>query len=243
MQAMSTFTNHQLDQMRSEWKALSHSRASRIAFQRLAQVSKPIECLRAQDLGDLISLLEPRAGLEAPERASIVSELLRFVGLDPLLTRALLQTLLPGLVGVARRLAWGRAAGLDPGAFMADLITLCFEVITEWGGQVRVYAAPDLLNAVRCRMRRQIACHHPTSPLDGDHSLARALCVAIEDAEPFDEIGARLKALGQDLDPIGAAGLYGREVLGYTYRELSSMMGVSPRMLAEASRRMAMRIL
>ena len=67
--------------------------------------------------------------------------------------------------------------------------------------------------------------------------------MAIEDTEPFDEIGARLKALGNDRDPIGAAGLYGREVLGYSYRELSAMLGVSPRTIAEASRRMAMRIL
>jgi len=240
---MSTFTTHQLDQMRSEWKTLSHSRASRTAFELLALSSDALGRLHARDLGDVISLLEPRAGIDVPERAAIVSDLLRYCDLDPLVPRALLQTLLPGLVGVARRLGWGRWAGIDPGTLMADLITLCFEVITEWRGQVRPYAAPDLLNAVRCRMRRQITSLHPTVSLDAERGLAGALCVAISELEPFDEIGARLKALGPELDPIGAAGLYGREVLGFSYRELSSMIGVSPRVLAEASRRMAIRIL
>ena len=243
MSPMTTYTTKQLDQMRSEWIAIEHSSASRAAFQCLCSHSDALETLSARDLGDLVRLLEPRSGLSSPERAQVVSELLRLAESHPLVPRALLQTLLPGLVGVARRLGWGRWAGADPGALLADLITLCFEVITEWRGQCRPYAAPDVLNAVRCRMRRQLANHHPTASLDEERAMANALCMAIEDTEPFDEIGARLKALGNDLDPIGAAGLYGREVLGYSYRELSAMLGVSPRTIAEASRRMAMRIL
>lgn len=240
---MTTFTNHQLDQMRQEWQGISRSRAARQSLEDLASESHSIRSLGIKDLGDLVKVLEPGSGLDAAERAHVVSELLRLSGDDPLVTRALLQTLLPGLVGVARRLGWGRAAGMEPGVLMADLITLCFEVITEWRGQIRPYAAPDLLNAVRCRMRRQLANCHPSASLDSELERARDLCVAISDAEPFDEIGARLQALGADLDPLGAAGLYGREVLGFTYRELASMIGVSPRKLAEASRRMAMRIL
>jgi hypothetical protein len=92
-------------------------------------------------------------------------------------------------------------------------------------------------------MRRQLGAPRASVSLDAESSLAADLCLAIEEGSVFDSIAARIRQLGRDVDPIGAAGLYGREVLGFTYREIAAMIGVSPRTLAEASRRVAMRIL
>ena len=124
---------------------------------------------------------------------------------------------------------------------MADLVTTLFELIAEWGGQHRPYAAPDLLNAVRCRMRRR---------LEGE---AAPRTVALEeigpegqpsvlDEDPTESICGLLRSQRAELDPIGAAALFGREVLGLSYREMSEMTGVSPRRLADAGRAVARRI-
>jgi hypothetical protein len=134
--------------------------------------------------------------------------------------------------------------GEEPAVFLADLITATYELIVEWGGQDRPYAAPDLLNALRCRMRRRMAAARRDSTLSLDDPEVRPIeASSSSDPDPSESIEGMLRDLGDERDPIGAAALYGREVLGYSYRELATMTGVSARTLSEAGKATARRIL
>jgi len=241
---MTSHAHHQLDQLRLEWRSLQRSRASREAAALLIDEHVELAAWPISDLGDVVDLLEPGGPLSQLERSRLAALLLESCPRDPLIQRALLQTLLPGIVGVARRLGWGRRSGEDPAVFLADLVTTAFEVIDEWGGQQRPYAAPDLLNAVRCRMRRRLASEAMGSvtPLERPDGSVVEL-PAEPDDDPLESIKARLESVAHEVDPVGAAALYGREVLGLSYRELAEMTGVSPRQLASKGREVARRIL
>jgi hypothetical protein len=173
----------------------------------------------------------------------VAADLLRGIPEEPLFARTLLQTLIPGVVAVARRLRWGQEAGEEPSVFLGDLITATYELILEWGGQERPFAAPDLLNALRCRMRRRLSSNS-TASLQSieDLSTADQRAVSVSDDDPTEALGARILAAKASLDPLGAAALYGREVLGMTYRELAKATGASPKRLASASRDVAKQI-
>jgi hypothetical protein len=209
----------------------------------LSEAHPDVATHRPPDLGRVVELLEPSGGLNQLERARLASQLLTSAPDHPLIARALLQTMLPGLVSVARKLRWGDGSGDDASTFLSDLVTMTFELIVEWGGAVRPYAAPDILNAVRCRMRRR---------LEGDRraptpSLERADGSTIEvgfreDDDPTESLESKIAAI-QASDPVGAAGLLGRAVLGLSYREIAAQTGHSPRALADASRTAARRIL
>jgi hypothetical protein len=240
---MTTTTHHQLDQLRIEWRALSRSSRSREAAQTLVAASGPLKERAISDLSDVITLMEPSSRLSQHERAMVAADLLAAVPEDPLFARTLLQTLVPGLVSVARRLRWGQGTSDDPAAFLGDLITAAYELIIEWGGQVRPYAAPDLLNAVRCRMRRRIEAEQDARATSMDLlSETSQRAIATNDDDPTLALGARILAEKDSLDPLGATALYGREVLGMTYRELAELTGASPKRLAAASREVARRI-
>jgi hypothetical protein len=234
--------HHQLDDLRREWRQLSHSPASRAAAQHLVAHHDPLASAGVEDLGDVIELLEPRSRLNQLERARVVTALLELAPSDPLLARALLQTLIPGIVSVARRLDWGRGQVEDAASFLADLITSMYEIIVEWGGQHRAYAAPDLLNAVRCRMRRRLDAEQRVGSISLDAAIDAGLLPSVVDQDPTESLAAMLADRRADIDPVGAAALYGREVLGLSYRELATMTGLSPRRLADASREVARRI-
>ena len=73
--------------------------------------------------------------------------------------------------------------------------------------------------------------------------MDRVECVVIGAGVVGIAVARALALAGREvLDPIGAAALYGREVLGLSYRELAGMTGCTPRRLAEASRAVARRI-
>jgi len=241
---MTTTTHHQLDQVRREWDSLSRSCLSREAAHLLQARSSPLKTKIIEDLRDIITLLELRSPLTQQERSTVVADLLTAVPENPLFARTLLQTLIPGIVTVARRLRWGQGGSEDQSAFLGDLITAAYELIIEWGGQVRPYAAPDLLNALRCRMRRRLEVELLAQTRSLDLLIETdALAIATVDGDPTQELGAMIMAAREDLDPLGAAALYGREVLGMTYRELAELTGASPKRLAMASREVARRIL
>jgi len=237
-------SHHQLDDLRREWQIISRTTASRTACELLKAQHPPLAETRARDLGDVVELLEPRSGLSQIDRAQLAAALLAATPLDGLLARALLQTLLPGLIGVARKLDWGRGRADDPASFLADLITATYELIVEWGGQRRPYAAPDLLNAARCRMRRRLeqASEARLVSLEALVESSSLLPITI-DEDPMASIQALLAEAGPDVDPVGAAALFGREVLGLSLRELADLTGVSTRRLAAAQREVARRIL
>lgn len=238
---MSDTHKQQLDIVRSEWRAISRRRESReaaaILQSRLTGTANP----PFDDLGEVVALLEPGGGLDQIGRARLVADLLEACPAHPLLARALLQTLLPGIVAVARRLRWGDRSTDDPATFLGDLITVTFEVIAEWSGQRRPYAAPDILNAVRCRMRRRldleasdaIPLEHP----DGSTLELRA----VETPDRLCSLAEEVLAVARN-DSLGAAALLGREIYGWSYSELATMTGATPRQVAAAGRALARRI-
>lgn len=231
----------QLDLIRAEWRSLRRSRASREAADVLRchlEMSAPPDF---RDLGDVVMLLEPDGPLDAIGRARLVCDMLAACPFHPLLARALLQTLLPGIVAVARRLRWGDHRGDEPAVFLGDLITLAFEVIAEWSGQRRPYAAPDILNALRCRMRRRLNLQsRQTLPLE--HPDGTPLEIAApEQLDRLCSLEEEVRDAGEN-DPLGAAAIVGHEIYGLTYQELASMMDSSPRRVAAAGRALARRI-
>jgi hypothetical protein len=230
--------------MTAEWASTSRSRASRQALILLAEAEPPVADLGVGDLGDLVDALRVVGSTVARERAAgVLRAMLRSQAVHPLVPRAILQALLPGLVTVARRLSWGAGGEWDDGgAFFADLIATAWEVIVAWSGEDRNYAVLDLLSAVRCRLRRQAARHRTAwervsiglDPELGPSGPGSSGTTEIEDlARTIDSLR------GNGMDPGDAAVLYGNCVLGLTTTELSRMTGRSRRHLDARRRRAA----
>lgn len=230
--------------MNEEWAGLGRCPDARRAALALARVEPDVAALRVTDLAQLVERLRQSADpCERDRAARIVQVMLRSSAAHPLIPRAILQAMLPGLVAVARRLAWGAGGEWpDGGAFFVDALTTAWEIVTEWSGQDRSYAALDLLSAVRCRLRRQIERHRLAT--------ARATpCVLDEEAGTAagaaagTDIEVLAKALddlrGRGIDPADAAVLYGHRVLGLSMSELSDLWGFSPRQLRQRSHRAA----
>jgi hypothetical protein len=105
------------------------------------------------DLGDLVESLERRSGLTVIEKAGILKALL-VEAREPEIARALLQTLIPGIISTCRQLKFGDGIISEPSEMLAVAIASCTELIHDWAGQSRQYCAPDLLSALRGRLRR-----------------------------------------------------------------------------------------
>ena len=144
-----------LDQLRREWRFAGRSAAARRAAVKLRERHPGLAIDGAVDLLDVVAALETRGGRTVLERARIVTALLEEAG-DPVVRRALLQTLVPGVVSVCRQLRFGRGIIADPGETVGVALSLLSELITDWAGQSRAYAAPDLLSALRGRLRRAL---------------------------------------------------------------------------------------
>jgi hypothetical protein len=142
-----------LESLRLEWRHFGRSPASRGAARRLAENHPELLLDPRGDLCDVVALLESRGGRPVLERAAIVRALLQEAS-DPYIHRALLQTLLPGVVSVCRQLRFGEGIIEDPSDTLAMAISLLSELLVDWAGQSRQYAAPDLLSALRGRLRR-----------------------------------------------------------------------------------------
>ena len=106
-----------------------------------------------EDLAQVVSALDTGAGRNVLERAAIVQALLMECA-DACIRRALLQTLLPGVVSVCRQLRFGHGIVDEPHETVAVAVALLNDLIIDWSGQPRAYAAPDLLSALRARLRR-----------------------------------------------------------------------------------------
>jgi hypothetical protein len=225
-----------IDQLSVEWETVGRGQESRTALRSLIEREPNLTKIGANDLHDLVAYLRqaPSSG-ERTDAALVVRSMLRSESVHPLVSRAILQAILPGLVSVARRLSWGSGGDWsDGGTFFSDLIATAWEVITDWAGQDRQYAVLDLLSAIRCRMRRQFirttdSCELPVgTDLDDDtatHSpfgrtALEELAKTIEDS------------IGQGLDPVDGAVLYGVRVLGLTTADLARISGRSRRYLS-----------
>jgi hypothetical protein len=148
-----TLTHDYLGQLRSDWRWLSRTVQSRRAYQSLRERHPQLALDGLHDLGDVVDALDTSAGRSVLERAAIVQALL-IEASDDLTRRALLQTLLPGVISVCRQLRFGQGIVDDPREIVAVAVSLLVELLLDWSGQSRAYAAPDVLSALRCRLRR-----------------------------------------------------------------------------------------
>ena len=140
-------------QLRREWQRSGRTPDAALALAQLRERHPEVNLGGLEDLYDLVSALELRGGRTVIERAQIVTALLEEAG-DPRVRRALLQTLVPGVVSVCRQLLFGQGIIVDPGETFAVALGLLSELLVDWSGQHRAYAAPDLLSALRGRLRR-----------------------------------------------------------------------------------------
>jgi DNA-directed RNA polymerase specialized sigma24 family protein len=194
-----------------------------------------VASLGVADLGELVEYLRHCETEDDRRRAArVIQAMLRSQAVHPLVTRAVLQAIVPGLVAVARRLRWGSGGDWDDaGSFLADAIATAWEVIVEWSGVDRDYAVLDLLSAIRCRMRRQMVRQRTGREktalgIDLDHVPG----VHTPGATGADELVRAIEQMGDRLDPIDAALLYANRVLGLTVTELARMSGRTRRSVA-----------
>jgi hypothetical protein len=132
---------------------VGRSSPAREATRRLDERHPELDLAAQEDLWDVVSLLESRSGRNVLQRAEIVRALLQEAS-DPDIHRALLQTLLPGVVSVCRQLRFGDGIVDEPSETLSMAVALLSELLVDWAGQSRQYAAPDLLSALRGRLRR-----------------------------------------------------------------------------------------
>lgn len=233
-----------IDRLVADWEARSRAPDAVLALQRLARAEPALARTGWRDLGDVVLWLRgARSAGEREEAAAVVRAMLRAGDVHPLVPRAVLQAVLPGLVSVARRLSWGAGGDWDgPAAFFADCVCTAWEVIVDWSGDDRTYPVLDLLSAVRCRLRRQAVRQR----------RARQQLVLGIDAEPLQpvpwqrgptDLDELAQAIG-DLEEAGAdrrdtAVLYAHRVLGYSISELSRRTGRSRRHLGQCRDRAA----
>ena len=142
-----------LGQIRHEWQHVGRTPSARQALARLDERRPDLGLGTLGDLCEVVAVLETRAGRSVLERAEIVRALLEEAG-DPQIHRALLQTLIPGIVSVCRQLRFGDGIVADPSETVAMALSLASELLNDWAGQSRQYAAPDILSALRGRLRR-----------------------------------------------------------------------------------------
>jgi hypothetical protein len=144
--------NDVLTQLRYEWTAVGFDAESRAIWRDIQQRNQ-LDFVPADSLGTLLKRLEPHGGLTVEERSMVIQVLLQEAD-HPAVHRALLQTLLPGLVSTCRQLQFGRGIIQRPSDVVNEAITMLSEILHEWAGQSRPYAAPDILSALRGRLRR-----------------------------------------------------------------------------------------
>jgi hypothetical protein len=225
-----------IDQLTAEWETVGKGHESKSAWLALTAREPGLASAGASDLYDLVGQLRvaPFSG-DRTGAALTIRAMLRSENAHPLLPRAILQALLPGLVGVARRLSWGTGGDWsDGGTFFSDLVATAWEVITDWSGQDRQYAVLDLLSAIRCRMRRQFIGKRwskdlPLSP-DMEDGLSNHASLGLT---ALDELACAIQDnIGRGLDPVDGAVLYGVRVLGLTMADLARISGRSRRYLS-----------
>jgi len=209
-----------LAQLRSEWRRVGRSIEAREALERLRAQSPGEIPAFVVDLAGLVAALEPNGGLDRLHRARILAALL-LGARDPLVRRCLLQTLLPGIVSVARKLRFGEGIADSPRTFLADAVAESAELLKDWAGEARPYAGPDLLGALRCRLRRKMLADKARRA-----ELREVREQSTRDGDDGEDLAHRLAVAAAagvtDVDLV-----YARCVLGHTASELAAAIGVS----------------
>jgi hypothetical protein len=148
-----TISHDYLGQLRNDWRWRGRTEDSRLAFERLRDRHPDLALAGLVNLHDVVTALDTGGGRSVLERARIVQALL-IEASEEIIRRSLLQTLLPGVVSVCRQLRFGQGIIDEPHETVATAISLLSELVVDWAGQSRPYAAPDLLSALRGRLRR-----------------------------------------------------------------------------------------
>ena len=160
---------------------------------------------------------------------AVVAAMERSAGVHPLVPRAVLQAMMPGVVAAALSVGQG-GPWPDLDAVVVDAVRMTWEIAMKWAGQDRPYFAPDLTNALRLRLRRQHRAWrrelHASGEADGpvvgpghERSALELLATAITDR------------VAAGLDRPDAAVVYGRRVLGLTAQEVADLTGQSLRQI------------
>ena len=142
-----------LGQMRNEWQYVGRTSRARASLDAFRSAHPELELDDVHDLRDVVRALEARSGRSVIERATIVRALLESAS-DPEIHRTLLQTLIPGIVSICRQLRFADGIIDDPSETVAMALSFTSDVVSDWSGQSRQYAAPDILSGARSRLRR-----------------------------------------------------------------------------------------
>jgi hypothetical protein len=231
-----TLKNDLLGQIRYEWLHVGHSTRARTAMAVLAQRHQDLDLGGLCDLYDVVALLETRGGRTVLERAEIVRALLEEAG-DPEIHRALLQTLIPGIVSVCRQLRFGDGIVEDASETVGVALGLASELLTDWAGQSRQYAAPDILSALRGRLRRWLL---------KEKAARRSISYFEQHDEPAVEASPLLARLhsfrGSQYDRIARL-TYARVFEGRSLREVAAQDHSAPATLQKELQHFAVRFL
>ncbi len=201
-----------------DWLDTEKSRPGQLLLLALEPIAP---CIREVGLTTALSTNGP---LLTSERFKLLTELLERSAEEPVATRALVQALLPGLLGVGRSLGWGKGLGWEtPGDLLIDAISSAFEVCQGWAGQHRKYAGPDILSAVRLRLRRQGLSHRRSKT--SDLSTLRDLEDLSGKLTVEDILAKRLSMFSHSTATV----LAGRLVSDLTWGELRRRLGLPER--------------
>ena len=216
--------------LRNEWQTLGTTPASGDACHRLAASEPVVERLKAQNLADVVDTLSPSSGgLSRNEAAAVISAMLRSAQLDPLIPRAILQALIPGVLALSRRVDFAQGPWCALDAFYADAISALWELTTSWAGSDRPYAAGDLLSAVRTRLRTlQLRERRHRSRRGGGPDALNNLSASIGRTGEELLAAALDDATGSRLKAADAAVLYATRVLGLSVAEVADLVGLPP---------------
>ena len=220
--------------LHAEWQAIGHSTASRSAHRALADAEPAVAAVGCSDLGELVDAVQARGPgqrLAQGDKPAVQSAMLRSARLDALIPRALVQILYPGLAQVTRSLGplVRQLGGRDD--TMSEAVALLWTFADEWAGDDRLYAGPDMLSAVLCRLRRAAVRadrdqegRSLTNPADFD------LLAADSDRSDLEALALALGDLdGHGITRADAAVMYLTRVHGYSIVEVAEMTGTAPR--------------
>jgi hypothetical protein len=232
-----------ITQLVSEWQAIGRSRAAVDALHAVAERDpvigvlvhgadgRPPACTSPIELVEHMRGANDRARRE--EAAGIVRALLREEAVHPLVSRTLVQALLPGLLMVAKRLQWGTGGEWSDGEeFFGELLSTTWVTIDSWSGQDRPYAVLDLLSAIRCRLRRQLLRTKEQRLRQRPFTFDITARLEVRPETDLEELSRLLIDLhGRGMQTDEAQVLYAHHVLGYSISELALVTGRERRSL------------
>ena len=214
--------------LRIEWLTLGTTRASRTACCRLGACEPVVAGLGVENLAELVSALSPSSlRLTRNDAAGVIAAMVRGAQIDPLIPRAIVQALIPGVLALSRRIDTANGPWSDLDAFYADAISVLWELTSRWAGSDRPYAAGDLLAGVRTRLRtlQKSECRH-RSRQSGDPAALDHVAASV--GPSGEELLANVlgDATGYGLKIADAAVIYATRVLGLSINEVADLAGV-----------------